>query len=152
MTLPASFPLSMSQISNELGLSFPISISHSWVLKLAQIGSLPISFNQLLGKTGRFDGSPLCNSGGGGLTINLGAAPWFGGQLNFLTESFSPAGTTLAFNAAPNWNGNILVSNNTTSVSLVLGQLNGSTWTSGSAPSNLLRAGQSDSITILPSN
>lgn len=153
MTLPASFPLSMSQIATELGLSLPLSLGHAWVISLAGKSALPVSFSDLLGKTAQYSGSPAASGGGGGISVNLGGATWFGGQLNFLiTTQGPPSGTTLAFNVAPNWSGNIKVTNNTTSVSLVIPKTNSSTWSSTSAPGNLLRAGFSDNITIVPSN
>jgi hypothetical protein len=153
MTLQASFPLSMTQIATELGRSLPLSLLDSWVVALAGKSGAPVSFSDLLGKTAQYNGSPLASSGGGGTTVNLGSAPWFGGHLNFLVENTgSLPGTTLAFSVAPNWAGNIKIVNNATSVSLVVPKTNSTTWSTSSAPANLLRAGFSDSISILPSN
>jgi hypothetical protein len=151
MTLPASFPLSMSQIATELGLSLPLSLGHAWVLQLGGVGGLPLSFSSLLGKTGRFDGSLSCSSGGGGQTISFGSAPFFGGQLNGATANGTSGTTNLGFLSAPNWSGNIKLINNTTGISLVLGKSNSTTWTAGFV-SNLLRGGQTDSFTLIPSS
>lgn len=158
MTLPAAFPLSVSQIATELGLSLPLSANHAWVLALAQVGGLPLSFNQLLGRTGRFDGSALASSSGSGVFINLGFAPWFGGQLASFGGSFGgPGGTStlLSFQgggaAVPNWTGNIKVKNNTTGVSVVLPKIDSIDWGNSLAPTNLVRNGSTDSFTILPS-
>jgi hypothetical protein len=142
----------MSQVATELGLSLPLSISHAWVIALAGKSALPVSFSDLLGKTAQYNGNPLASSGGGGITANLGGASWFGGQLNYLTTSQGPpSGTTLAFNVAPNWSGNIKVTNVTTGVSLVIPKATSTTWSTTSAPGNLLRGGFSDNITIQPS-
>lgn len=149
MTLPASFPLSMSQIATELGLSLPLSLNHSWVLQLAQVGGLPLSFSQLLGKTGRFDGSLATSSGGGSNFVTI-SSPFFGGTIDNLVTGAGFNETQLNFSVAPNWAGNILAKNNTTGASVVLPKINATTWQT-TFVANLVRAGQTDSFTILPS-
>lgn len=152
MTLPAAFPMSMSQIATELGLSLPLSLNHPWVLLLAQVGGLPLSFNTLLSKTGRFDGSLFCASGGGGQTINFGGAPWFGGQLLSAGQNVTIPTTSIGFSVAPNWPGNILLRNNTTGASIVLPKTGSTQWSAGGTVGNLFRAGQTDNFTVLPSS
>jgi hypothetical protein len=158
MTLPASFPLSMSQIATEIGASLPLSLSDARVVFLANKSALPVSFSNLLGKTGRFDGSALASSTGGGVFVSLGFAIWFGGELASFGGSFGGPGgtnTTLSFQgggpAAPNWNGNIKVINNTTSTSVILSKENSFNWGNNLAPINLVRSGFTDSFTIIPS-
>lgn len=159
MTLPASFPLSMSQIATELGLSLPLSINHPWVIALAGKSSLPVSFSDLLGKTGRFDGSRTPNFFGSPFNVwrlTLSAAPFFGGvMVNFEVPGTISGPTvgaqgTLSFSAAPGWSGNILLKNNTTLVNMVLAKSSSTAWI-GATPANLIRSGQADSFTILPS-
>jgi hypothetical protein len=148
----------MSQIATELGLSLPLNLQHAWVRALAQVGGAACDFNSLRGKTGRFDGSGLASSTGGGVFVNLGFAPWFGGQLVTLGGTFGgPFGThtSLTFQGggppAPNWTGNIKVTNNTTSTSVILPKQDAFTWGNNLAPSNLVRSGFTDSFTIIPS-
>jgi hypothetical protein len=147
MTLPASFPLSMSQIATELGLALPLSINHGWVLALAQ-KALPVSFSDLLGKTGRFDGS-LAASGSPIVGLTFPNSPFFGGQLGGMTQD-QFGNLTLSFASAPNWSLNIKVSNNTDSQSATLTKSDSVTWRGNNGL--LLRSGFTDSFTILPSN
>ena len=154
MTLPASFPLSMSQIAAELGLSFPLSIEHAWVLALANKAAAPISFSDLLGKTGRYDGNLIGqNAGGSDNFIRFGNYPFFGGTL-FAVDTFFPDAShcQLSMGSAPNWNGNIFFKNNTTGVSVVFSKTNSTTWQVASNPANLIRNGITDNFTVLPSN
>lgn len=151
MTLPASFPLSMSQVATELGLSLPLSLSHAWIQALAGVSGLPLSLSQLLGKTGRYDGSNTISSGPV-YSINLNN-PFFGGTLNILSQQ-GTGNLTLAFSSAPNWSGNINVINNSSGANVVLAKQNSTTWFLAGASANILinRAGNTDSFTILPSN
>jgi hypothetical protein len=151
MTLPASFPLSMSQIAAELGLSLPLSINHSWVVQLAGKGALPVSFSDLLGKTAKFNGN-LTGGASGGLFVQFGNAPFFGGALVELDVFLGGGGSSLSISGPPNWNGNIRVTNNTTGISLVLSKLNNTAWTSASNPANLIRSGITDNFSVIPSN
>ncbi|WP_159086640.1 hypothetical protein [Burkholderia sp. NRF60-BP8] len=154
MTLPASFPMSMSQIASELGLSLPLSISHPWVVALAGKSGLPVSFSDLLGQTGTATGNAAATSGGGGIIAPF-SSPWFRGQISQLgaTTGGAPGLTvSITFSVAPNWSGNILLKNNTTNASIVLGKINSTSWQVNSNPGNIVRAGFTDNFTILPSN
>ncbi|UEP31620.1 MULTISPECIES: hypothetical protein [unclassified Burkholderia] len=152
MTLPASPPMSLSQVATELGLSLPLSMSHAWVLALAGKASAPMSLSDLLGQSGRYDG----NNAVGGVnpaTISL-SNPFFRGTLSGATQSTINGNLTLAFSVAPNWSGNILMKNNTTGASAVLGKQNSTTWSVNGASGSILalREGGTDNFTILPSN
>ncbi|WP_143155721.1 MULTISPECIES: hypothetical protein [Burkholderia] len=152
MTLPASFPMSMSQIATELGLSLPLSINHAWVIALAGKSGLPVSFSDLLGKTGRYDGN---NAVGGVNPANISLNnPFFGGTLSAMNQSTTNGNMTLSFSVAPNWSGNIFAKNNTTGASAILAMQNSTTWSVNGASGNILalREGFTDSFTILPSN
>lgn len=145
MTLPASFPMSMSQIATELGLSLPLSINHAWVIALAGKSGMPVSFSDLLGKTGHFSASLTGGGAGPVLGVNFSSAPFFGGQLNQLMQQ--SASLSLTFSVAPNWGGNIAVG--TTGYSTVLTKTNSTTW---SGTGNFLPAnGQNELITVYPS-
>ena len=171
MTLPASPPLSMSQIAHELGLPLPFTIntskplSSNWPYLLAGLGGglgplPPISFSNLLGKTGRFDGSLTAQLAGNPFwlwSVSFGDAPFFGGTINNLSIHGNAGGQTdapiLTFDVAPNWPNKILVKNNTTGASAVLNLTTGVQWTGSAFVANLIRApGTVDSFTILPSN
>lgn len=152
MTLPASFPMSMSQIATEIGLSLPMSLNHAWVVALAGKSGLPVSFSDLLGQSGRYDG----NNAVGGVnpaSISLNN-PFFRGTLSVAAQSTLNGNLTLSFSVAPNWSGNILMKNNTTGASAVLGKQNSTTWSVNGASGNILalREGGTDNFTILPSN
>lgn len=152
MTLPVAFPLSMSQVATELGISLPLSMSNPWVIALAGKSALPVSFSNLLGKTGRYDGS---NAIGGVNPANISLSnPFFGGTLSGMSQSTTNGNMTLSFSVAPNWSGNILAKNNTTSASAVLSKQNSTTWSVNGASGSILalREGNTDSFTILPSN
>ncbi|MGR3910016.1 hypothetical protein Q3A80_23525 [Burkholderia sp. SR8] len=154
MTLPASFPMSMSQIAAELGLSLPLSISHPWVIALAGKSGLPVSFSNLLGQTGTATGNATATSGGGGVNAPF-SSPWFRGQISLLgsTNGGAPGLTvSIQFSAAPNWSSNILLKNNTTGGSIVLPKFSSTSWQVNSNPGNILRAGFTDNFTIAPSN
>lgn len=151
MTLPVAFPLSMSQVATELGLSLPLSMSNPWVIALAGKSALPVSFSNLLGKTGRYDGSNTVSSGPV-YSISLNN-PFFGGTLNSLSQQ-GAGNLTLGFSSAPNWSGNIKVTNNSSGAIGVLSKQNSTTWFLAGANGNILstRSGNTDSFTILPSN
>lgn len=154
MTLPASFPMSMSQISAELGISLPLSINHAWVIALAGKSALPVSFSDLLGQTGTATGNATASSGGGGIIAPF-SAPWFRGQISQLaaTTGGAPGNTvSISFSSAPNWNGNISLKNNTTNASIVLSKQSSTAWQVNSNPGNIVRAGFTDNFTIQPSN
>lgn len=59
MTLPASFPLSMSQVAAELGTTLPLSLLDPSVVALAGKSGPPVSMSDLLGKSAN---GPLVNA------------------------------------------------------------------------------------------
>jgi hypothetical protein len=151
MTLPASGAISMSQMAHEVGLSLPISINHPWFLLLIGKSGFPISFSDFYGKTGRFDGSVLANSG----AIQLGGAPLFGGTLGSAFSGGTGASANIIFNTVPQWTGNLKLTNNTTGASLVMTWLGPSIpnqWGGSPVPANFIRNGFTDNFTITPSN
>jgi hypothetical protein len=154
MTLPASFPLSMSQIATEIGLPLPLSFNHPWILQLAQVGSLPLALSQLLGKTGRFDGNLLGHTTGSPLFIEFltfAGEPFFGGTLSGVQAASGGTGVvTLTFSVAPNWNGNIFIQNNTTVTAVVLGKISSTQWQAAGAGANFIRPAVTDNFTVLP--
>ncbi|MDN7993586.1 hypothetical protein QZM97_26255 [Burkholderia orbicola] len=152
MTLPASFPISMTQIATELGRALPLALLDSWVVALAGKSGAPVSFSDLRGKTGRYDG----NNAIGGVnpaSISLNN-PFFSGTLSSVSQSTTNGNMTLSFSVAPNWSGNIFVKNNTTGASAVLSKQNSTTWAVNGASGSILalREGDTDNFTILPSN
>lgn len=157
MTLPATGSLSMSQIASELGISAAgISLNHSWVRALAGVLSGAISFANLRGKTGRFDGALATI--GPGLSVQFGNAPFFGVSLFELdvTLGSSPQVNLFLNTGTMTWSGAITVVNNTTGVSARLTYSSTSGYivyqVSGSYP-NLIRSGATaDSFTVIPSN
>ncbi|QTO49469.1 hypothetical protein [Burkholderia latens] len=156
MTLPASFPMSMSQIARELTLSLPLHLEHPWVLALAGRSGPPVSFSNLLGQTGTATGNATTTSGGGGTGITASfSSPWFRGQIAQLgaTSGGLPGNTvSVSFSSAPNWAGNILLKNNTTGGSIVLSKFSSTSWQVSSNPGNILRPSVTDNFTITPSN
>ena len=152
MTLPVSFPLSMSQIATEMGRALPLGLLDPWVLALAAKGGAPLGFGDLLGKTGRYDGNNAV-SGVNPAIISL-SNPFFSGTISSMSQSTTNGNLALSFSSAPNWSGNIFAKNNTTGVSAVLGKQNSTTWSANGVSGNILalREGFTDSFTILPSN
>jgi hypothetical protein len=148
MTLPASLPLSMSQIAAELGLSLPLAIEHPWVLALAALSGVPISFSSLLGKTGSFNGNIFVNSNGNGA---FPSPPFFGTTLAQLTWSLSNIQISTSGPNLPTWQGNVKLTNNTTGVSCVLAYI-GAGWQANSPPSGIVQLNATDSYTLTPSN
>ncbi|MCA8203202.1 hypothetical protein LGM71_19300 [Burkholderia sp. AU33545] len=155
MTLPASFPLSMSQIATELGLSLPLSINHPWVIALAGKSALPVSFSDLLGKSGRWDGAATAVSLPGGVSIQSINAAFFGGVISYaIFVTFGNANQfEIGFSSPPNYSGNLKIFNNTDSTtSAVLTKTNSTTWDSATGLSNnVIVLGVNKSYTILPS-
>jgi len=160
MTLPASFPLSMSQIAAELGKSLPLSILDPWVVALAGKSAAPVSFSDLLGKTGSFNGNVnfLMGSGVnfGTVTSTSALGSFFGGGISSLDNMGDATfkSVRLSFSSAPNWSGKISVTNQNNGASSVLTKQNATTWstTTGTAntiPGSTLPAGGTTSSTIL---
>jgi hypothetical protein len=145
----------MAQVATELGLSLPLSINHSWVVALAFKSALPVSFSDLLGQSGHFDGNVTGNGGG-----STSSAPFptgsmfFGGTLSSITDQ--SGSITLNFlipgqGVYPNWSGNIKVVNVTAGLSAVLTKSNLSTWV-GSGSSTLVPPnGTANHLTVYPS-
>lgn len=156
MTLPASGPISMSEMANEVGLSLPISLNHPRLLALVGKSGPPISFSDFYGRTGRFDERLIAYDEGYPTNVYyvvFNDAPFFGGSLNQLRcGSSGTSVATLTFDASPNWTGNILVKNNTTGANVLLSPV-GSIWQADSTPGNLLRPGVgSDFFTLVPND
>ncbi|WP_157664117.1 hypothetical protein [Burkholderia ubonensis] len=153
MTLPASFPLSMSQVATELGLALPLSINHTWVIALAGKSGLPVSFSDLLGKSGRFDGNLTVQNGGTSPpTVKvLPNAPFFGGTVASVGSNVG-GGCTLVFSSTPNWTGNIKVVNNTLGQSAVFSHDVGNSWITATGGGFIGSVGSAYNFTILPSN
>jgi len=156
MTLPAAFPLSMSQIAGELGLSLPLSMNHPWVIALANKSALPVSFSDLLGKSGRFDGNVSIGSSQAAFGPLSGQL--FGAPLAQLQGVFNGALLTevliLFANGTfpPTFNGNFKLINNTVGQSCICThQSPGSnTWQNTSPPGSIIRPNTNDNFTILP--
>jgi hypothetical protein len=157
MTLPASGPISMSQVSVELGLAanYPLSLNNSWVRYLGQVAqSGVVSFLNLLGKTATYNGP--APSGVSGAYAIFPSPPWFGGVLQEI-DVFGPSGGNeflLWFSqgaSLPNWPNNIKVTNLTTGVSAVFTPVgNGYQWQATPWQANLVRSNVSDTFLVQP--
>lgn len=151
MTLPSTPPLSGSQIAAELGLSFPLSMNHPFVLALANKTGFPYSFSDLLGKTGRFDGNgTISQIGQFQYQAALPNPPFFGGTLALIQETTSTVGI-IANSPYPNWTGNVFVKDNTTGQSKVLTYGGSGTWTA-SGSIGIFGSSGTHNFTILPSS
>ena len=147
MTLPASFPMSMSQIATELGLSLPLSISDPWVLALAGKSALPVSFSDLLGQTARPNFNATPSSDG---TFMQFSAPFFRGVANQFSMAVNVLlPVALGFSTAPNWSGKIIIRNNSTGNAITLTKHDAVTWTGNG---DIMRGGVNDNWTLSPSN
>jgi hypothetical protein len=170
MTLPASYPISMSQIANEVGLSLPVSLTHPFIEDLAQLNGWssgkPISFSQLLGLTGRCDQNITPDFVGSPFNyweIAFSALPFYGGTIqNVSVSGTGVGGPTIGAQVfinfvsghgiGPQVTHNIKLVNNSTGVSLVFNtKVNGYEWSAASYPNNLFRPGISDNYSVLPS-
>lgn len=163
MTLPASFPLSMSQIATELGLSLPLSINHPWVLLLAGKTALPVSFSEFLGKSGHYTGSSQIQQAGTfEYFVTFTGAAFFNSSIIEISET--PAGGITVFTSqgshAVQNPLKILVKDNTTGQSAILTQvpstgngLIGLQWQLNPGSVGIFgNVGQTHNFTILPSN
>lgn len=164
MTLPASFPLSMTQIAAEIGKTLPLSLLDPWVVALAGKRGAPVGFTDLLGKTGSFNGSVTIQMGSG---VNFGnrfsitpLGSFFGATISGI-DGYDATSTSarIIFNTAPNWTGNIKITNQSSGASGILIKQNSTTWQTTSAAANTipgagLSAGQQTTATMLiqPSN
>jgi hypothetical protein len=144
----------MSQIATELGLGLPLGLTHPWVLNLARKGAAPVSFSDLLGRTGRFDGTVTTGAISHARSIDWtnGSAPFFDSSLQEVAWNSSTAVTLFTWSTPTYWNSNILLKNNTTGVSAVLTPAGASQWVNSACDANnLIRNGASDNFTITPS-
>lgn len=148
MTLPASFPLSMSQIAIELGISLPLSINNAWVLALANKTALPVSFSDLIGKSGRVDGNFNVNSNGSAGTVT--PYTFFGGQV-WQIGNFGGFFVNVNTGAVPFYKGPIQVINHTTGVTTRATWNGSNAWNNASPPANSVALGQTNNVTIVPS-
>jgi len=106
VTLPASFPLSMSQVNTELGraTNATTSLLESATRTLAQVPSGPVSFSNLLGKasltvTGNSDGRSYNSSGGAGNANSFPTVTVTGGQAPYTyswTFTSNPQGASIS--------------------------------------------------------
>lgn len=150
MTLPSG-TLSMSQVATELGISQNgLSLDHSWIRQLAGAGASPatVSMSSLQGQTAQ----PNFNATASGSDVVF-SVPFFRGTAAHLNDGPNPnSPLTLTFSAAPNWNGNIQVINNSAGLSAVLTKQNSTTWAVASYPTFIIRSGSNDNWTLSPSN
>lgn len=137
MTLPASFPLSMAQIAAEIGKTLPLSLLDPTVVSLANKTGAPVSFSDLLGKSGRIDSTGTVVAGSGleppGRTKYVFSLnPFFGGTASLFTaDPATGLNYTLTFATAPtNFSGSILVTSNYsgTQQSIVVSKINSTQW------------------------
>lgn len=153
MTLPASFPLSMSQIAAELGISLPLSLDDSRVLMLAGKTAPPISFSDLLGKAASFTGNVAITQIQQFVFAGNPNAPFYGGTIG-LIKLTTNSGNAIDVVASPDslWTSSIVLANNTTGVSMTLpylGNSGGSTWgATDTTGGQLIRNGHTDNFTI----
>ena len=70
MTLPATFPLTMSQVAAELGTTLPLSLLDPRVVSLAGKSGPPVSMSDLLGKSA-FNGDTTMVAGTYGSDSNI---------------------------------------------------------------------------------
>jgi hypothetical protein len=162
MTLPASFPLSMSQIATELGLSLPLSINHPWVLALAAKPTLPVSFSDLLGQSGHVNANGTVQQQSAFVFyVDFTGTPFFsvsGGYIWRLEEANSAANLSVfSTDLHPTYTGNVIATNTTLGRSLVLSYVGNGQW-GGSAGGGaggigiFSNAGATYNFTIYPSN
>ena len=136
MTLPASPPITMAQIAAELGLAFPVSLSHSFILALAGKSSVPISMSDLLGKTGSANfttSNSYAAPSGSSLNFPFGfIVTLWGGTISGISQDQNN-NITLSFATgsgvqAPSWNGNFKFTDVNTGETATLTKQNATLW------------------------
>ena len=137
----------MSQVAAELGISQTgLNLNHGWVRALAGQNSGAVSMNSLQGQTAQ----PNFNATASGADVSF-SAPFFRGTATFLTNGPNPSSPlVLAFQTAPNWSGNIRVTNNSAGLSAVLTKQDSVTWGVASYPTFIIRSGSTDNWTLSP--
>jgi hypothetical protein len=150
MTLPASFPLSMSQVATELGISLPLSIEDSRVLALAGVTAPPVSFSNLLGKAASFTGNVSITQVQEFLIAGNPNAPFFSGTLDEIGMTTN-SGDQIRVASSPVsfWTGSITLTNNTTGASMTLPYLGSGIWgATDTTGGQLVRVNHTDSFTV----
>jgi hypothetical protein len=162
VTLPASFPLSMSQVATELGRSLPLSMNDPMVLALASKPNLPASFSDLLGQSGHVNANGTVQQFGTfDYRVNFTGTPFFspiGGYISTLQESTTSQNLAVfSTDLHPSWTGKILVTNTSLGRSLKLSFVGNGQWggPSGGGAGGIgifANAGATYNFTIYPSN
>ncbi|MFM0263335.1 hypothetical protein [Paraburkholderia sediminicola] len=151
MTLPASGAISMSQINVELtrAPNAPLTLNDPMVRLLAGVSSGAISLSNLYGKNGQAFNGNLHITGN---ATNDPNTVWMGGIFGTLIQAAN-GDLSVGFDSAPNWGGNVTVTNNTTGASAVCSKSNATLWTVSGANKNIVlnRISQTDSFSVVPS-
>jgi len=166
MTLTATGALSMQDVATEIGASLPLSLNSALVIGLANKSALPVSFNDLYGKSGNANCTKSSTPGTNGGAHFVVQQTFMGGHLaEVYTSGGSNSKVKIQFfngsSSAPptTYTGNILVQNNRTSAQAVCAKntsftgLTSSWWTSTSGngfPATLIVGGTVDTFTIVP--
>ncbi|WP_147432263.1 hypothetical protein [Pararobbsia silviterrae] len=152
MTLPAALPIAMSEIATEIGTSLQLHLGDSRVIALAGQSALPVSYSELVGKTGSITG----NLGVAGEQMPSGVSfvnfslPFVSGQTSGITSKPSINSYTLIFTTAPNWSGQIKITNNTSGSYVILTQESPTEWlgVSQTGSGAWITPGNNDNFTI----
>lgn len=166
MTLPASGPLFLSQIADELVISASgLSLNHAWVRALAQKPGGAISYADLRGRTGKINTSYATNPSSpatnpiilfgypdlfGGNLYELSALQTGGGSTMSLTLTFQGAVDGLPVREPPVYAGNFRVTNQSTGHTYVLPKIGTAFWggTFGWDP-NIVRIGATADVFLI---
>lgn len=149
MTLPASGAISMSALNTEVG-SNRNNLNDSILRALANktTPNTLISFSDFYSKTGKISKAITLNAST--VSVGFSGTPCMNGTADSLLRNAGNGNCELDWSVAPVWQGNYTITNNTTGVSSTLIRQNSVSW-QGANPANLLRAGTSDTFTIIPS-
>jgi hypothetical protein len=151
MTLPASGPISMSQVASELGLSASgINLNHAWVRQLAGANSGAVSMNSLLEQTATFSGNYTPGQSGGNTFFTPGA-PFFRGTISQVLQNVGGGGTfnVSLTSSGVNWTGNIKLTGYNGN-SAILTPQGGGSWAVTGHSSPLLQNGINTTFTFQP--